>query len=194
MLNWPASGNNGNPAGQTVTHDGPDFSSPVVFSPSYQYDTLNRLESVAEGSQWSNTFGYDRYGNLWLAGSAGSGQPYQPLMPSSSSFSAATNRLLANANVFTYTYDGLGQRVTKTAAGVTTTYVRDVFGNVAAEYGTGAGSPCTTCYLSANQLGTTRLVTDAGAAWWAGTIICRSGWRCRGDIRGGAVCGDRQIR
>lgn len=41
----------------------------------------------------------------------------------------------ASNSTETYIYDGLGQRVSKTLSGVTTTYVYDAFGNLAAEYG-----------------------------------------------------------
>ena len=52
------------------------------------------------------------------------------------------------------------------AGGITTTYVHDVFGNLAAEYTTGGtspppASPCNTCYLTWDHLGSTRMVTDA---------------------------------
>jgi len=64
----------------------------------------------------------------------------------------------------TYAYDGLGERVTKSVAGgITTAYVHDVFGNLAAEYtsgGTPPTPPCTTCYLSWDHLGSTRMMTD----------------------------------
>jgi RHS repeat-associated protein len=98
-----------------------------------------------------------------------------------------------------YVYDGQGQRVQKitcpagtypcTAAstGATAlTYVYDAFGDLAAEYGgssgTQAGCGTPTCYLSVDQLGSTRVVTDAngnavrrydytpfGEELWAGT-------------------------
>jgi RHS repeat-associated protein len=68
-----------------------------------------------------------------------------------------------NATV-TYAYDGLGERVTKAVAGgTTTTYVHDGFGNLAAEYTSGGmppAPPCTTCYLSGDHLGSTRMITD----------------------------------
>ncbi|MGA2877895.1 MAG: RHS repeat-associated core domain-containing protein, partial [Bryobacteraceae bacterium] len=64
----------------------------------------------------------------------------------------------------TYAYDGLGERVAKTVAGgITTTYVHDGFGNLAAEYtsgGTPPAPPCSTCYLSWDHLGSTRMMTD----------------------------------
>jgi RHS repeat-associated protein len=74
-----------------------------------------------------------------------------------------------------YVYDGDGQRVQKitcpaatnpctaSSAGATaTTYVYDVFGNLAAEYATGAGTnpSCETCFVTADQTGSTRMVTD----------------------------------
>jgi RHS repeat-associated protein len=69
--------------------------------------------------------------------------------------------------VWTYTYDGAGQRVMKAlTGGGSTTYVHDAFGNLAAEYTTGStpASPCATCYLSWDHLGSTRMVTDASGA------------------------------
>jgi len=47
-------------------------------------------------------------------------------------------------------------------SGFTTIYVRDAFGNLAAEYTTGGSypMPCSTCYLSWDHLGSTRMVTD----------------------------------
>src|SRR5208283_5541827 len=60
-----------------------------------------------------------------------------------------------------YTYDGDGRRVQKASGGTTTTYVYDAAGRLAAEYAQGSvpPAPCTTCYLTADHLGSTRLVT-----------------------------------
>ncbi|HEX4227673.1 MAG TPA: RHS repeat-associated core domain-containing protein, partial [Bryobacteraceae bacterium] len=71
----------------------------------------------------------------------------------------------ASGSTFTYGYDGVGTRVSKTVAGVTTQYVHDAFGNLAAEYSTAGPQDvqCKTCYLSWDQLGSTRLVTDSSA-------------------------------
>lgn len=66
-----------------------------------------------------------------------------------------------------YTFDGLGQRITKgTVGNVTTTYLYDAFGNLAAEYtpGTIPSPPCDTCYISDDALGNTRMVTDQTGA------------------------------
>ncbi len=51
----------------------------------------------------------------------------------------------------------------------TTNYVYDAFGRLVAEYATNpTESPCTTCYLSYDHLGSVRMVTDASA-----TVIAR---------------------
>src|ERR1700722_8507842 len=65
------------------------------------------------------------------------------------------------SNPTTYVYDGDGRRVQKTVGTVTTTYVYDAFGNLAAEYGSQPSSACTTCFLTVDHLGSTRLVSDA---------------------------------
>ncbi len=69
-----------------------------------------------------------------------------------------------------YVYDGLGQRVSKTVNGQTTTFVYDAFGNLAAEYGGSTQSACgtPTCYVTVDHLGSTRMLTDA-----AGTSVRR---------------------
>jgi RHS repeat-associated protein len=73
--------------------------------------------------------------------------------------SATINGLTTN-----YTYDGYGNRVMKTSGSQSTVYVYDAFGSLAAEYSTqSAASPCgtPTCYLTADHLGSTRLLTDS---------------------------------
>jgi RHS repeat-associated protein len=66
-------------------------------------------------------------------------------------------------------YDGDGQRVEKSGPAGATVYVYDVQRRLAAEYSTASStSPCTTCYLSSDQLGSTRLVTD-----FSGSVVGR---------------------
>ncbi|MBV9269268.1 MAG: hypothetical protein JO061_24070 [Acidobacteriaceae bacterium] len=69
-----------------------------------------------------------------------------------------------------YKYDGSGRRVVKSGSGVSTVYVYDAAGQLAAEYSSAAAGTvlCTTCYLSTDYLGSTRLVTDA-----SGNVISR---------------------
>ena len=82
----------------------------------------------------------------------------------------AENRLIQSTltGTTTYTYDADGRRVTKTMpGGMVTTYVYDAQGNLAAEYtsnGTAPTLPCTTCYLMADHLGSTRMYTDGAGA------------------------------
>ena len=65
-----------------------------------------------------------------------------------------------------YLYDGDGHRMEKVGPdGSAVIYVYDAMGDLAAEYSSFAVSagPCTTCFLTADQLGSTRLVTDQSA-------------------------------
>ena len=77
----------------------------------------------------------------------------------------AENRLLTSTlgGVTTaYTYDGDGRRVMKSSVSGATVYVYDAAGQLAAEYGAvTTPPPCATCYLTADHLGSTRMVTDS---------------------------------
>jgi YD repeat-containing protein len=77
-------------------------------------------------------------------------------------------------------YDGLGERVKKTLPSGSTAYVYDAFGQLAAEYTTTPRTsvPCTTCYLSTDHLGSTRLVTDQ-----SGNVVARQAAIVPGDRR-----------
>ncbi|MDA0207571.1 MAG: RHS repeat-associated core domain-containing protein [Acidobacteria bacterium] len=61
--------NNGNVMSQTITAPG------GVFSQTYAYDALNRIESATEGSTWTRAYHYDRYGNRGVQGDVGSPSP-----------------------------------------------------------------------------------------------------------------------
>jgi RHS repeat-associated protein len=69
----------------------------------------------------------------------------------------------SNSGSVTYYYDGDGHRVQKVVtAGATTTYVYDAQGQLAAEYSTSAPPAlCATCWLTADHLGSTRMLTDS---------------------------------
>jgi len=61
----------------------------------------------------------------------------------------------------TYSYDGEGRRVKKTQGGQDTFYVYNVLGQLAAEFSAqGPQGPGGTLYLTADHLGSTRVVTD----------------------------------
>ena len=110
---------------------------------SANFDARNRLNV--------NGSAFDSAGNM--QGIAGYGFTYD-----------AENRMTgATVNgAAAYVYDGEGRRVQKVYGGVTTTYVYDAQGQLAEEYPSVAppAPPCTTCYLTADHLGSTRLVTD----------------------------------
>ena len=156
--------------------------------------SANRLTGMTEtwtGSPpLSQAFQYDTVGNRWLSG----GSQLDPLTPTANGYDGnnhlsglgygdgrgnvtqmggatyqydAENRLVASTVPATaYTYDGDGRRVVKQTANVTTHYVYDPQGALAAEYtvaGTAPATPCTgTCYVMADHLGSTRMLTDGG--------------------------------
>jgi len=146
------------------------------------------------GTCWYRNFSYDPHGNGWvsdwggpplnastptsnvydgnnhLSTAAYDGAGNQTTVPyvcgNCLGYDAENHLVTATASgTVTFAYDGNGQRVQKTANGQTTVYVYDAFGQMAAEYSSGAaGNPqCNTCYVSWDHLGSTRLVTNESA-------------------------------
>jgi RHS repeat-associated protein len=83
--------------------------SPLNVTQAFAYDSVNRLLVAAENpanpsnpqcpdssSQWCQQFGYDQWGNRWVAQTAGAGD--DNMVPQSNVFGAATNQL--NASYF----------------------------------------------------------------------------------------------
>lgn len=96
---YGSTANNGNVQSQTITIGA------TVMSQSYGYDSLNRLQTASEnsGANWSQTYGYDRYGNRWV--SASTGYTLSSLTPqSSNAFNTANNKLIASQ------YDNAGNQ------------------------------------------------------------------------------------
>jgi len=183
---FPA-GNNGNVASQEIQYAASGSYNAVAFQQNYGYDGVNRLAYITESggsAPWSQSFGYDLVGNRWLS----AGAQIDPLTPIANVYNTnnqinatgydakgnqttnggyvfaydAENRLITT-NMFatSYGYDADGRRVTKTSSGVTTTYVYDVTGQLAAQYATGGTAPCpATCFLMTDHLGSTRMQTD----------------------------------
>ncbi|OFW11086.1 MAG: hypothetical protein A3H27_01310 [Acidobacteria bacterium RIFCSPLOWO2_02_FULL_59_13] len=119
----------------------------------------------------ANKFDYDSRGNQSVIGGTGISLAYDgENRQSSYTVSAATKEI--------YNYDGEGRRVKhehQVYSGgsfnttKTTVYVYDARGRLAAEYGAqSANSPCVTCYVTTDALGSTRMMTDQ-----AGTAIAR---------------------
>jgi RHS repeat-associated protein len=150
--------NNGNVLRQTIAAPG------LSLTQDYCYDSLNRLASASEngGANWSQSYGYDRWGNRWV--SASTGYTLSSLTPTGSgAFNTANNRLFAsgydnagnhtsdaqsrtfeydgenrqtkfNVTVGQYFYDGDGRRVKKIDGAGTTIFVYNAGGQLIAEY------------------------------------------------------------
>ncbi len=73
------------------------------------------------------------------------------------------------AGLVRYSYDGEGRRVKKEDGSVTTRYVCDANGNLAAEYGGTMASSAATHYITTDHLGSTRL-EYFGARYFSGTM------------------------
>ena len=158
-------------------------------------------------------FRYDNWGNVWVSGNSGALPALSASTPTSNIYSGnqrtdttydaagnetsvagvcaagclqydAESRQTGYAPTGTsYAYDGDGRRVISTANGVSTVFVYDALGNLAAKYtsGVGGAAPCTTCYLSWDHLGSTRMVTDQ-----AGNLVARHDYLAFGEeIRNG---------
>jgi RHS repeat-associated protein len=181
----PAANNNGNILSQTIARPTANFNS----TETYTYDPLNRLKTGG-GTGWAQTYVFDRYGNRAILGSSTildavqspvvsdeTEAAVQTIFPGNrwtgGTYDLAGNQLSRYAGSFTYDaegrlktstintatttfeYDGEGRRVKKGNE----IYVYDAFGNLAAEYG-GTVSTAGTQYLTADHLGSTRLITN----------------------------------
>jgi RHS repeat-associated protein len=110
---------------------------------------------------WWNGARYDAGGNQktsWGDGTAVGASQYD--YDAENHLKRAAVRLTAGTTVVTeYGYDGEGRRVVRREGGVVkTVFVYNAKGEMVAEYGEGAAMPCTTCYLTADHLGSTRVV------------------------------------
>ncbi len=192
----------------------------------YDYDGLNRLtvfgESVlgggSSGGSWTQTNGYDRWGNRWAVSSGAQSL----LTPGQQSWiDAGTNRVVTatgggtvgylasgemashpqiggmtwdvegrmrGAGGAVFGYDGNGVRVKKVAGGVTTYFVGDGMGRLGAEYG-GVVPVTSTRYVVADHLGSTRVVLDG-----AGVVTGRCDYSGFGEtLDGTASVGNRDL-
>jgi RHS repeat-associated protein len=104
---------------------------------------------------------YDAAGNLTQAGATQFGFDGENRLNTATTTGTAA---------VTYSYDGNGRRVMKSQGAIRVVSVYDIFGALAAEYHSDAAvtPACSTFYLSADQVGSTRLITDGSAntvAW-----------------------------
>ena len=90
-----------------------------------------------------------------------------PALERSSTYDAENRQISATINgiAASYTYDSDGHRITKAVGGASATiYVYAPTGQLAAEYGTPTDTDTGTRYLTADPLGTTRLMSDVTAS------------------------------
>ncbi len=117
----------------------------VIRNESYQYDTVgNRVKSVIDGV--TTTYVYDAMNRIVSATVGGKKTTYRydadgNLLEDEKRIYTWTtdNRVLtekdkATGQIWTYGYDALGNRISSTTNGVTTTWAVDANGNVLAEY------------------------------------------------------------
>jgi RHS repeat-associated protein len=144
--------NNGNVLTHTYSGGG------LSYTQSYGYDSLNRLTTTVEsGSSWSQTNGYDRYGNRWIDLGGGSQSLYFNTSNNRItgwSYDNAGNLLNDGSHSYTYdgenkiskvdgasayVYDGEGQRVRK-LVGENLRFVYGIGGQLLAEFSGATGS------------------------------------------------------
>ena len=96
--NYLATANNGNLATQVIRQPG------HTWTQNYTYDALNRISTASEANGFNRTYGYDQYGNRWIASSSGI-TAYEPHEPTAGSLFNPANNQLANQS-----YDAAGNQ------------------------------------------------------------------------------------
>jgi RHS repeat-associated protein len=149
---------------QTLNFAGPvPYTNLGTITQTFGYDSLNRLTSASESGDWSQSYSYDQYGNMWMPSNTLTPPALGPVAPTSNVYNPANNQNVystydANGNLTafgaigvsydaenrqtaagtnSYSYDGAGQRVSKTTGSGQITFVYDAFGQLAAEYAGG---------------------------------------------------------
>jgi RHS repeat-associated protein len=180
------SANNGNVMSQTITANGVSFpqsygydafnrltsaSEGSNWSRGFSYDAFGNMWATGTGvpldpSTPQASSNYNSKNQLLINSAAYDAAGNQTAIAGFTNTFDAENRLASSTigGVTTsYTYDGDGRRVMKSSGSAQTVYVYDATGGLAAEYtnGTPPATPCVTCYLTADHLGSTRVMTDS---------------------------------
>ncbi|HKQ53665.1 MAG TPA: RHS repeat-associated core domain-containing protein [Pyrinomonadaceae bacterium] len=194
--------NNGNIKSQKITVPTVNSVAGAMFTQNYQYDALNRLKDMSEVGGLAQSYEYDQFGNRAVA-SGFVGDPRTPQQlsaydPATNRLRAkeydkngnitrdaigqghsyqydGENRLYSlDGGVARYSYDGQGQRVKVVTPGGTLLLVRNIRGEVVAEYGgpppVGAGG---TSYVTSDGVGTPRVITGTNISDAGGGIKAR---------------------
>ncbi len=193
VYNYGSTNNNGNVVSQAITagsfsatqiygYDGVNrltsASEGSNWTETYGYDPYGNRTNVSVSSSYLPTyapapsmdganknrfatsagFAYDNAGNLTQA----------PVVPGGATqtfgYDAENNLINFNSAAATYAYDGDGRRVQKGVGSSTTVFVYDATGKLAAEYSNTSTTGSGTKYITADHLGSTRVVTDASGA------------------------------
>lgn len=187
---YSASQNNGNVLNQSISQGTASFtqsygydgvnrlqsaSESGVWGQTYVYDkagnravltgsTLAGASNLTPQTSSTTSVPYDS-ANRWLGTSYDGAGNLTGVSTKSFVYDAENRQIVANDSVgpasATYTYDGDGRRVTKTVNGVTTIFVYDPLGRLAAEYAAASTLVAGTKFLTGAGLGSTRLVTGA---------------------------------
>ena len=168
---------------QTYVYDGvnrlSNFKENGTLLQGYSYDS----PGVGYGNRWISSGSFTPYStqtpqsnlftnNQWAAGStatyglAGNQMSISLGTSGTRSFTYdAENRQITASipgiSAISYAYDGEGRRVQKKVGTTVTTYVYDAAGNLAAEYDVPSDAIGGTSFLTADHLGSTRLVTKS---------------------------------
>jgi len=131
------------------------------WTPQVTADDPTQVAPIFPGNRWSGAgVQYDVSGNSTAL--PGATNPWSFAYDGENRQTSATN---PSGGIATYVYDGDGRRVQKVSGTAVTTYAYDAGGQLAAEYSASAPTaPCLTCYLTADHLGSTRMVTDGSGA------------------------------
>jgi RHS repeat-associated protein len=150
-----------------------------TWNQTYVYDVVGNQALLANSSviasaltpQTSNTTTVPFTGhNQWTLGTYDSATGHLNAVSTQSFTYDAEQRLTQQGNSgppatsVTFGYDADGRRTEKTVSGVTTVYVYDAMGNLAAEYGGTTPPVLGTLYLTQDELGSTRMTTNASGA------------------------------
>jgi RHS repeat-associated protein len=181
-FDYSGTANNGNLSNQVMRQAG------HTWTQSYSYDAVNRLMAANEAGGFSRTYGYDRYGNRWVASSSGitAWDPHEPT--AGSLFDISTNRLAnqsydAAGNQTSYdprtmAYDAENRMIRATSANNgSESYIYDGDGRrVKKNWSPNGGSPQVTTYVyDANgQLAveyTNQIAAATGTSWMFTDIL-----------------------
>jgi RHS repeat-associated protein len=140
--------------------------SPTTPTAASDYNGLNQLQRTGIGAP-------SAAGELPIIGPYTLQYDAEGRVTSSIWNTVGSNNSLVPTQATYYAYDGEGQRVMKlvcpgitqctpaTTGAVETLYVYDALGNLSQEYSTNPPTlPCATCFVTVDQVGSTRLVTD----------------------------------